>query len=88
VNEASCPGCPVIASDLVGAAQELIALLNPPFIFPYGDVDALAELLEVVLANPVLLAERGRAAGQRMETCQFKKISPGPQKQSAVSSRD
>jgi hypothetical protein len=62
----------------VGAAQELIALLNPPFIYSYGDVAALAELLEVALANPVLLAEPGRTARQRMETCRSEKISPGP----------
>ena len=78
VNEASCSGCPVIATGRVGAAQELTALLNPPFISSHGDVDALAELLEVSLANPVLLAERGRAARQRMETCRSEKISPGP----------
>jgi hypothetical protein len=52
--------------------------MNPSFIYPCGDVDALAELLEVALANPVLLAERGRDARQRMETCRFEKISLGP----------
>ncbi len=78
VNEASCSGYPVIATGRVGAALEPIALLNPPSIYSYGDADALAELLEVALANPVLLAERGRAARQRMETCRSEKISPGP----------
>jgi glycosyltransferase involved in cell wall biosynthesis len=68
VNEASCCGCPVIASDRVGAAQDLIAPVNPSFIYPCGNVTALTALLKVVLANPVLLAERGRAARQRMDT--------------------
>src|SRR6266513_2124822 len=68
VNEASCCGCPVIASDRVGAAQDLIAPVNPSFIYPCGNVNALTELLKVVLANPVLLAEWGRVARQRMDT--------------------
>ena len=68
VNEASCCGCPVIASDRVGAAQDLIAPVNPSFIYPCGDVNALTALLKVVLANPALLAERGRIARQRMDT--------------------
>jgi hypothetical protein len=38
--------------------------------------DALAELLEVALANPVLLAERGRAA--RTGASRFEKVSLGP----------
>ncbi len=68
VNEASCCGCPVIASDRVGAAQDLIAPVNPSFVYPCGNVNALAELLKVAVASPVLLAEWGRAARQRMET--------------------
>ena len=68
VNEASCCGCPVMASDRVGAAQDLIAPVNPSFIYPCGNVNALTELLKVVLAKPVLLAEWGRVARQRMDT--------------------
>jgi glycosyltransferase involved in cell wall biosynthesis len=68
VNEASCCGCPVIASDRVGAAQDLIAPVNPSFIFPCGNVDALAQLLKVAFANPVSFTKYGHAACQRMET--------------------
>jgi len=46
VNEASCCGCPVAASDRVGAATDLIAPVNPDFIFPCGDVPALTRLLQ------------------------------------------
>jgi hypothetical protein len=72
---------PRYRSDRVGAAQDLIAPVNPAFQYPYGNVhnaDAIAQLLEVALANPVLLAAWGRAARQRMETCRFEKISTGP----------
>jgi glycosyltransferase involved in cell wall biosynthesis len=68
VNEASCCGCPVIASDRVGAAQDLIAPVNPSFIYPCGNIDALAQLLKVVLADPVALTKYGDTARQRMET--------------------
>jgi len=68
VNEASCCGCPVIASDRVGAAQDLIAPVNPSFIYPCGNVEALAQLLKVVLADPVGRATCAHAARQRMES--------------------
>ena len=68
VNEASCCGCPVIASDRVGAAQDLIAPVNPSFIFPCGNVDALTTILKTVLANPKALKVYGLEARRRMET--------------------
>ena len=68
VNEASCCGCPVIASDRVGAAQDLIAPVNPSFIYPCGNVDALGQLLKSTLSDPVALSMYGRIARERMET--------------------
>ena len=68
VNEASCCGCAVIASDRVGAAQDLIAPVNPSFIYPCGNVDALAQLLKDVLAGSIEFSKYGRAARRRMET--------------------
>jgi glycosyltransferase involved in cell wall biosynthesis len=34
VNEAMCCGCPVIVSDQVGAARDLVAPVSPQFVFP------------------------------------------------------
>ena len=45
VNEASCCGCPVVASDRVGAASDLIAPVHPGLIYPCGDLRALSSLL-------------------------------------------
>jgi glycosyltransferase involved in cell wall biosynthesis len=68
VNEASCCGCPVAASDRVGAAADLIAPVNPDFIFPCGDISALTRLLKTALRDPHELERRGQNARQRMKT--------------------
>jgi glycosyltransferase involved in cell wall biosynthesis len=68
VNEASCCGCPVAASDRVGAAADLIAPVNPDFIFPCGDVPALTGLLQRALSDRSELARRGRDALRRMQS--------------------
>jgi glycosyltransferase involved in cell wall biosynthesis len=68
VNEASCCGCPVVASDRVGAARDLIAPVDPTLIYPCGDVSALAGLLRNLLADRVRLRELRHAARRRMET--------------------
>jgi len=66
VNEASCCGCPVAASDRVGAAHDLIATVKPELIYPCGDLEALAAIFRNLLAQPAQLQELGRAAWRRM----------------------
>src|SRR6266853_1753800 len=68
VNEASCCGCPVAASDRVGATKDLIAPVNPDFVFPCGDVPALTELLRRALSNPTELARRGQDSLRRVQS--------------------
>jgi glycosyltransferase involved in cell wall biosynthesis len=68
VNEAMCCGCPVIASDRVGAARDLVTPVCPEWIFPCGDVEALAILLKDALADRVRLESRGRQSFERMRT--------------------
>ena len=51
VNEAMCFGLPVIASDRVGAAADLVKPGSNGFVYPAGDVPALAQLLEQVLED-------------------------------------
>jgi len=57
VNEAVLCGCPVIASDHVGAAFDLIAPFVPEFVFPSGDIPALSGALLRVLDARHLLKE-------------------------------
>jgi glycosyltransferase involved in cell wall biosynthesis len=59
VNEAMCCGCPVIASDRVGAARDLVAAVNPGFVFRCGDVDALAAVLRNGVGDRVRLRALG-----------------------------
>jgi glycosyltransferase involved in cell wall biosynthesis len=66
VNEASCCSCPVIASDRVGAARDLIAPVYPGLIYPCGDIRALSALLDELCRDHGHLHELGRAAKDRM----------------------
>jgi glycosyltransferase involved in cell wall biosynthesis len=68
VNEAMLCGCAVVASDSVGAARDLIAPIDPSFIYPCGDVDALSTLLRRILSDRPYLARFRAAAGERMKT--------------------
>jgi len=67
VNEAMLCGCPVVASDRVGAARDLIAPINPSFIYPCGDVAALSALLQRIFSTPAEL-QKFRAAAERIKT--------------------
>jgi glycosyltransferase involved in cell wall biosynthesis len=68
VNEAMCCGCPVAASDHVGAARDLVAPVRKEFVFRCGDVAALAVLLRDALADRVRLASLGSTAVAHMLT--------------------
>lgn len=68
VNEAMLCGCPVVASDRVGAAQDLIAPIAPECIYPRGDVAALIAILQRALSDRPGLAALAGAARHRMET--------------------
>jgi glycosyltransferase involved in cell wall biosynthesis len=68
VNEAMCCGCPVVASDRVGAARDLVAPVAPEFIFPCGDVDALSTILKDALADRIRLQALARSALAHIHT--------------------
>ncbi len=68
VNEAMLCGCAVAVSDRVGARYDLVRPGETGFVFPCGDVDALAAILGSVLRDPAGLQELRAAARRRMET--------------------
>jgi len=63
-----CCGCPVIASDRVGAGQDLIAPVCEDFIFPTGNVERLCEILNDALSDLPRLRELGRASTAHLAT--------------------
>jgi glycosyltransferase involved in cell wall biosynthesis len=68
VNEAMCCGCPVITSDRVGAAYDLVVPGRTGFVYPCGDTVALAGILKQVIADPVRLASLRQGALAHMQS--------------------
>jgi glycosyltransferase involved in cell wall biosynthesis len=59
VNEAAASGLPLLLSDLVGAASDLLAEGRNGFVVPAGDVRAAAAALNRLVADPALRQELG-----------------------------
>lgn len=68
VNEAMVCGRPVIVSDRVGAGDDLVQNGQTGFVYPSGNIEALAAILGEVLTNPTKLCQMGEASRKRMET--------------------
>ena len=59
VNEAAACGLPLVLSDLVGAAHDLLVDGENGALVPGGDVDAAARALSALAADPDLRAAQG-----------------------------
>lgn len=68
VNEAMVCGTPVIVSDRVGARYDLVQEGETGFVYPCGDVQALAKIFREVLPDRERLKRMGEAARKRMKT--------------------
>lgn len=62
VNEAMCAGLPVVVSEEVGGAVDLVRDGENGFQYPAGDVAALAERLERLVTDEELLRRMGQAS--------------------------
>ena len=71
VNEAMNAARAVVVSDDVGCHPDLITNGVEGFVFPVGDVKALAEVLLRVLATPEIAAKMGQNALKRIRTWSF-----------------
>jgi glycosyltransferase involved in cell wall biosynthesis len=71
VNEAMNAATAVIVSDDVGCHPDLITDGVEGFVFPVGDVNALAEALQRVFATPGTAASMGQSALERIRTWSF-----------------
>ncbi|MEJ0070535.1 MAG: glycosyltransferase [Pseudomonadota bacterium] len=61
VNEAMNAGCAIVVNDRIGAGADLVRGGDNGFVYPCGDVGALAVSLRSVLRDPA----RCRAMGRR-----------------------
>jgi len=68
VNEAMLCGLPVVVTDRVGAKFDLVRPDENGYVFPAGDVAALAAILRQILPDSEKRARMGAAARLRMET--------------------
>jgi glycosyltransferase involved in cell wall biosynthesis len=68
VNEAMLCGCPVAVSDSVGAGRDLVEHWRTGFVFPCGDIDALAAVLQQAVKERTKLSQMGSAARVRMDS--------------------
>ncbi len=68
VNEAMLCGLPVVTSDQVGAARDLIVTGRTGFVYPVGDVESLAGTLRTILTDQTLLHVMGAAARERIQS--------------------
>jgi glycosyltransferase involved in cell wall biosynthesis len=68
VNEAMICGIPAIVSDRVGAGFDLVEHGKTGYVYPSGNVDALASILREVLPDRELLKSMGENARARMQT--------------------
>jgi glycosyltransferase involved in cell wall biosynthesis len=67
VNEAMLCGCAVAVSDRVGAGFDLVHLENG-FVYPCGDVEALAALIRQAATDPAKLKQMGAASERIIQT--------------------
>jgi len=72
VNEAMLCSCPVIVSDKVGAGYDLIRHGENGFVYPCGDVEKLAEILNEILPDRKRLQNMGIAATDRIKSWSLK----------------
>jgi glycosyltransferase involved in cell wall biosynthesis len=72
VNEAMVCGIPVVVSDRVGAGYDLVQEGITGFIYPCGNLDALATILQKILVDQEALKQMSKAAIERMKTWSFR----------------
>ena len=72
LNEAMCFGLPVIATDRVGAAYDLIKHGINGFVYQVGEIEGLKGYLEIILKDEELRHRMGKASLELIERWGFK----------------
>ena len=77
VNEAMCMGRPIIVSDQVGCAQDLVHPRRNGLIFPAGDIPALGAALREALSDSNQLNTWGKQSREIIENYSYKQATEG-----------
>lgn len=68
VNEAMACGLPALVSDRVGCGLDLVRTGSTGARYPFGDIDAMVEVLEKWAQTPELMHQLGREAEELVRT--------------------
>ena len=77
VNEAMHLGLPVVASDRVGAAADLVEEGRTGYVVRYRDIQALADRLSELIADPQLRQRLGSAAREHASGWTYERAASG-----------
>lgn len=77
VNEAMACGTPVVVSDQVGARVDLVSPGHTGEIYPVGDIEALARVLQSLRTSPARVEAMGIAARARIDSWSFESCLGG-----------
>ena len=77
VNEAMCAGLPVIVSEEVGCAKDLVLRGENGETFTAGDISGLVAALRPILTNPDRRASYGRSSVQRIQQWSYAQCGTG-----------
>ncbi|HUA32241.1 MAG TPA: glycosyltransferase family 4 protein [Candidatus Binataceae bacterium] len=77
LNEAMNAACPLVVSDHVGAAPDLVANGVNGFVYPCGDIAALADRISKVIENRERAEQMGRASLERVAQFDFEADADG-----------
>jgi glycosyltransferase involved in cell wall biosynthesis len=77
VNEAMCFNLPIIVSDMVGCAKDLVKHGENGFIYPVGDIEKLKEYMEKLLKEKDLREKMGRNSLKIVSKYTYKKDVEG-----------
>ncbi|MFH1702688.1 MAG: glycosyltransferase family 4 protein [Nitrospirota bacterium] len=77
INEAMNFGLPVITTDKVGAAPDLVKDVENGFIYPVGDIEKLAYCLLKLLLEPELRERMGKSSSEIISRWSYKEDVDG-----------
>lgn len=77
VNEAMNFGLPVVVTDQVGCARDLVYEGENGFVVPHHDTDALARAIDALVADAALRARFGRKSRARIESYSVERAADG-----------